>query len=71
MDTAFEDIQDNNRFKTESESYIDFSEINPFGEIITGYRISLDSTKISMDNLITNPSFFEKTKLTMDNQDLN
>ena len=70
MDTAFEDIQDNNRFKTESESYIDFSEINPFGEIITGYRISLDSTKISMDNLITNPSFFEKTKLTMDNQDL-
>jgi hypothetical protein len=32
MDNAFEDVQDNNRFKTESNSIIDFTEKNPFGE---------------------------------------
>jgi len=32
MDTAFEDIQDNNRIETESDSIIDFTETNPFGE---------------------------------------
>jgi hypothetical protein len=32
MDDAFEDIVDNNRIETESDSIIDFSEVNPFGE---------------------------------------
>lgn len=32
MDGAFEDIQDNNRIETESDSIIDFTETNPFGE---------------------------------------
>ena len=32
MDNAFEDIVDNNRIETESDSIIDFTEINPFGE---------------------------------------
>jgi hypothetical protein len=32
MDNAFEDIQDNNRIETESDSIIDFTEVNPFGE---------------------------------------
>lgn len=32
MDDAFEDIVDNNRIEGESDSIIDFSEINPFGE---------------------------------------
>ena len=32
MDNAFEDIQDNNRIETESDSIIDFTETNPFGE---------------------------------------
>ncbi len=31
-DTTFEDLIDNNRIETESDSIIDFSEINPFGE---------------------------------------
>ena len=31
-DDAFEDIVDNNRIETESDSIIDFSEVNPFGE---------------------------------------
>lgn len=30
--TAFEDIQDNARIESESDSIIDFSEVNPFGE---------------------------------------
>ena len=32
MNTAFEDIQDNARIEGESDSIIDFSEVNPFGE---------------------------------------
>ena len=32
MDNVFEDIQDNNRIESESDSIIDFTEINPFGE---------------------------------------
>ena len=32
MDNAFEDIIDNNRIETESDSIIDFTEANPFGE---------------------------------------
>ena len=32
MDDAFEDIVDNNRIETESDSIIDFTEHNPFGE---------------------------------------
>ena len=32
MNTAFEDIQDNARIESESDSIIDFSEVNPFGE---------------------------------------
>ena len=32
MDNAFEDIQDNNRIKSEANSIIDFTETNPFGE---------------------------------------
>ena len=32
MDNAFEDIQDNYRIETESDSIIDFTEVNPFGE---------------------------------------
>lgn len=32
MNTAFEDIQDNARIERESDSIIDFSEVNPFGE---------------------------------------
>ena len=32
MNTAFEDIQDNERIESESDSIIDFSEVNPFGE---------------------------------------
>ena len=32
MDDAFEDIVDNNRIEGESDSIIDFSEVNPFGE---------------------------------------
>jgi hypothetical protein len=32
MDNAFEDIIDNNRIETESDSIIDFSETNPFGD---------------------------------------
>jgi hypothetical protein len=32
MDNAFEDIIDNNRIQNESDSIIDFSERNPFGE---------------------------------------
>ena len=32
MDNAFEDIVDNNRIQDESDSIIDFSEVNPFGE---------------------------------------
>jgi len=32
MDNAFEDIIDNNRIQTESDSIIDFTEVNPFGE---------------------------------------
>lgn len=32
MDNAFEDIIDNNRIETESDSIIDFTEHNPFGE---------------------------------------
>lgn len=32
MDNAFEDIVDNNRIETESDSILDFTEKNPFGE---------------------------------------
>jgi hypothetical protein len=32
MDDAFEDIVDNNRIEGESDSIIDFTEVNPFGE---------------------------------------
>jgi len=32
MDNAFEDVVDNNRFETESDSILDFTEHNPFGE---------------------------------------
>jgi hypothetical protein len=32
MDNAFDDIQDNGRIQSESDSIIDFTEINPFGE---------------------------------------
>ena len=32
MDNAFEDIIDNNRIQGESNSIIDFTEVNPFGE---------------------------------------
>ena len=32
MNTAFEDMQDNARIEGESDSIIDFSEVNPFGE---------------------------------------
>ena len=32
MNTSFEDIQDNARIESESDSIIDFSEVNPFGE---------------------------------------
>jgi hypothetical protein len=32
MDNAFEDIIDNNRIETESDSILDFTEHNPFGE---------------------------------------
>lgn len=32
MDNAFEDIIDNNRIEGESDSIIDFTEVNPFGE---------------------------------------
>ena len=32
MDDAFEDIVDNNRIEAESDSIIDFTEVNPFGE---------------------------------------
>jgi hypothetical protein len=32
MDNAFEDIIDNNRIQGESDSIIDFTEVNPFGE---------------------------------------
>jgi hypothetical protein len=32
MDHAFEDIVDNNRIETESDSILDFTENNPFGE---------------------------------------
>jgi hypothetical protein len=32
MDNAFEDIIDNNRIQNESDSIIDFTEVNPFGE---------------------------------------
>jgi hypothetical protein len=32
MDNAFEDIVDNNRIQTESDSILDFTESNPFGE---------------------------------------
>ena len=32
MDNAFEDIVDNNRIETESDSILDFTEHNPFGE---------------------------------------
>jgi len=32
MDSAFDDIQDNNRIKTEANNIIDFTETNPFGE---------------------------------------
>jgi hypothetical protein len=32
MDNAFEDIVDNNRIQTESDSILDFTETNPFGE---------------------------------------
>ena len=33
MDTAFEDIVDNNRIETEADNVIDFTEHNPFGEV--------------------------------------
>jgi hypothetical protein len=68
-DTAFEDIEDNNLFKTEANGLIDFSEINPFSEVVNKYRISMDSSKISFDNLITDQTYFEKAMLTMDNED--
>ena len=32
MNNAFEDIQDNVRIESESDSIIDFTESNPFGE---------------------------------------
>jgi hypothetical protein len=32
MDNAFEDVVDNNRIETESDSILDFTEHNPFGE---------------------------------------
>ena len=32
MDTAFEDVIDNNRIESESDSILDFTETNPFGE---------------------------------------
>ena len=32
MDDAFEDVVDNNRIETESDSILDFTEHNPFGE---------------------------------------
>ena len=32
LDNAFEDVVDNNRIETESDSILDFTEHNPFGE---------------------------------------
>ena len=32
MNNAFEDIQDNSRIEAESDSILDFTETNPFGE---------------------------------------
>jgi hypothetical protein len=32
MDSAFEDVVDNNRIETESDAILDFTETNPFGE---------------------------------------
>ena len=32
LDNAFEDVIDNNRIETESDSILDFTEHNPFGE---------------------------------------
>jgi hypothetical protein len=32
MNTAFEDIMDNQRIEAESDGIIDFTETNPFGE---------------------------------------
>jgi hypothetical protein len=68
-DTAFEDIEDNNLFKTDAEGLIDFSEANPFSEVMNKYRISMDSSKISFDNIVTDQTYFEKAMLTMDNED--
>ena len=68
-DSSFEDIEDNNLFKTESSGLIDFSETNPFSEVVNKYRVSMDSTKISMDNTILDEAYFEQALITMDNED--
>ena len=68
-DSSFEDIEDNNLFKTESNGLIDFSETNPFSEVVNKYRVAMDSTKISMDNTILDEAYFEQALITMDNED--
>jgi hypothetical protein len=69
FDNINEDIADNNLFEKESEGLIDFSEFNPFSEVVSTYRISMDSSKVTMDNLITNSTELEKVRLFMDNED--
>lgn len=69
FDTITEDVADNNLFEEETEGLIDFSEFNPFSEVVKRYRISMDSTKVTMDNLITNSTDLERVRLTMDNED--
>ena len=69
FDNINEDIADNNLFEQESEGLIDFSEFNPFSEVVLTYRISMDSSKVTMDNLITNSTELEKVRLFMDNED--
>jgi hypothetical protein len=68
-DSSFEDVEDNNLFKTESNGLIDFSETNPFSEVVNKYRVAMDSTKISMDNTILDEAYFEQALITMDNED--
>jgi hypothetical protein len=63
MDTAFEDVIDNNRFETESAEFIDFSETNPFSEA----TVSL--AQLGANSIVTTGTFVatqDSTRVTMD-----
>ena len=63
MDTAFEDVVDNNRFETESADFIDFTETNPFSES----TVSL--AQLGVNSIVTTGTFVatqDSTRVTMD-----